>query len=43
VLEGYPFRFNIRIEANTGKLVTALTTIYQVPNDLLRRAWTSGQ
>ena len=43
VLEGYPFRFNISIEANTGKLVTALTTIYQVPNDLLRRAWTSGQ
>jgi hypothetical protein len=43
VLEGHPFRFNISIEANTGKLVTALTTIYQVPNDLLRRAWTSGQ
>jgi hypothetical protein len=43
VLEGYPFRFNISIEANTGKLVTALTTIYQVPNDLLRRAWTSGR
>ncbi len=43
VLEGYPFRFNISIEADTGKLVTALTTIYQVPNDLLRRTWTSGQ
>ena len=43
VLEGYPFRFNIGIEADTAKLVTALTTIYQVPNDFLRRAWTSGR
>lgn len=43
VLEGYPFRFNISIEANTGKLITALTALYQVPNDLLRRAWTSAR
>lgn len=43
VLEGYPFRFNISIEADTAKLVTALTTIYQVPNDFLRRAWTYGR
>ncbi len=43
VLDGYPFRFNISIEANPSKLAAALTTIYRVPDDLLRRAWTSGR
>jgi hypothetical protein len=43
VLEGYPFRFNINLEGDTGHLVEALSQAYILSNRLLRRAWRLGQ
>jgi hypothetical protein len=39
VLEGYPFRFNINLEGNTGQLVEALSQAYRLSNRMLRRVW----
>ena len=39
VLEGYPFRFNISLEGDTGPLVEALSQAYSLSNRMLRRLW----
>ncbi len=39
LLDGYPFRFNINLEGNTGRLVAALGEAYSLSNRMLRRAW----
>ena len=43
LLEGYPFRFNINLEGDTGQLVEALSQAYILSNRMLRRAWRIGQ
>jgi hypothetical protein len=43
VKEGHPFRLNINLEGDTGRLVEALSQAYILSNRLLRRAWRPGQ
>ena len=39
VLDGYPFRFNINLEGNTGQLVEALSQANSLSHRMLRRIW----
>ena len=42
VLDGYPFRLNIGLEADPESLVNALSQVYGISDNLLSRAWTFG-
>ncbi|MCH7794867.1 MAG: YdbH domain-containing protein [Proteobacteria bacterium] len=39
VLDGYPFRLNINLEGDIGKLAEALRQAYSLSNRMLRRVW----
>ena len=38
LMEGYPFRFNINLETDAGKLLAALSQFYSLSDRVLRRA-----